>query len=113
MERSENLIRPSGIHRDYGILIGLGEHIKQGEGLAEASIMDLAPTILYRSGIPVPSDMDGRVLFEFFEKDFADKNLIRQAPVNSEIISENKTVTYSGNESKSIEDRLRGLGYID
>ena len=41
MERSENLIRPSGIHRDYGILIGLGEHIKQGEGLAEASIMDL------------------------------------------------------------------------
>ncbi len=113
MERSENLIRPSGIHRDYGILIGLGEHIKQGEGLAEASIMDLAPTILYRLGIPVPSDMDGRVLFEFFEKDFADKNLIRQTPANSEIISEDKTVVYSGNESKSIEERLRGLGYID
>jgi len=113
LERSENLIRPSGIHRDYGILIGLGEHIKHGEGLSEASIMDLAPTILYRSGIPVPSDMDGRVLFEFFEKDFADKNLIRQTLVNSEIISENKTVTYSGNESKSIEERLRGLGYID
>jgi len=48
-----------------------------------------------------------------FEKDFADKNLIRQTLVNSEIISENKTVTYSGNESKSIEERLRGLGYID
>jgi len=113
LERSENLIRPSGIHRDHGILISFGKHIKNEKGLPEASIMDLAPTILYRSGIPVPSDMDGRVLFEFFEKDFADKNLIRQTPVNSEIISENKTVTYSGNESKSIEERLRGLGYID
>ncbi len=113
LERSENLIRPSGIHRDHGILISFGKHIKNEKGLPETSIMDLAPTILYRSGIPVPSDMDGRVLFEFFEKDFADKNLIRQTPVNSEIISENKTVTYSGNESKSIEERLRGLGYID
>ena len=113
LERSENLIRPSGIHRDHGILISFGKHIKNEKGLPETSIMDLARTILYRSGIPVPSDMDGRVLFEFFEKDFADKNLIRQTPVNSEIISENKTVTYSGNESKSIEERLRGLGYID
>ena len=74
MEKSENLIRPSGIHRDYGILIGLGAHIKQGEALSEASIMDLAPTILYRSGIPAPSDMDGRVCLSF-EKDFADKTV--------------------------------------
>ena len=50
-----------------GIFIAYGPDIKKGERLKKISILDLAPTILHLMGIPIPDDMDGRVLTEIFE----------------------------------------------
>lgn len=113
LEKSEYLTRPSGIHRDYGILIGIGNHIKRGGFLKEANIIDVAPTILYRLGVPIPSDMDGRVLFEIFEDGFVNNTPFMQKEVSSEILQGDVAATYTDEESKNIEERLRGLGYID
>jgi len=52
-----------------GILIVHGPHIKPGKWLPDASIMDVAPTILHTLGLSVPADMDGRVLSEIFAED--------------------------------------------
>tara|TARA_Y100000310_G_scaffold338215_1_gene427251 strand:- start:802 stop:1605 length:804 start_codon:yes stop_codon:yes gene_type:complete len=38
------------------------------EGLQRASILDLMPTILHLFGCKIPTDIDGRVLSEFFKK---------------------------------------------
>ena len=35
--------------------------------------MDIAPTILYLLGIPIPSYLDGRVLTEAFKEDYCNK----------------------------------------
>jgi predicted AlkP superfamily phosphohydrolase/phosphomutase len=53
-----------------GFLLVVGDGIKPGVILREASVLDLAPTILYVMGLPVARDMEGRVLTELFEESF-------------------------------------------
>ena len=52
-----------------GIFIAYGKDIKDtGEYIGEIQIYDIAPTILHMYGIPIPEDMDGRVLKEIFRE---------------------------------------------
>jgi hypothetical protein len=45
--------------------------VKAGGLLHSASVLDVAPTILYLMGLPVARDMEGRVLTEIVEEEFA------------------------------------------
>lgn len=56
-------------HTLYGIFIANGPSIKSNHRTSNAKIYDLAPTILHIFGLPIPNDMDGRVLTEIFEPD--------------------------------------------
>jgi predicted AlkP superfamily phosphohydrolase/phosphomutase len=58
----------SGIHKKEGIFMAYGPDIKQGVETEGAKIYDVAPTILHILGLPVPDDMDGRVLMEIFRE---------------------------------------------
>jgi predicted AlkP superfamily phosphohydrolase/phosphomutase len=49
-----------------GIFIAYGNSIKKGAETEKARIYDIAPTILHAFGLPIPKDMDGRVLKEIF-----------------------------------------------
>jgi len=52
-----------------GIFIAYGPNIKDGgEYIGEIQLYDIAPTILHMYGIPIPEDMDGRVLKEIFRE---------------------------------------------
>ncbi len=99
-----------GHHRPEGIVILAGEGIKRGVKLEGANIMDLAPTILYSMGAPVPSDMDGRVLTEAFSPRFLSKVEVQY----SEELSDRPTGEddYSSADEEEIRERLRGLGYV-
>lgn len=59
----------SGIHKKEGIFIAYGSDISRGATVEGAKIYDIAPTILHMFGLPVPADMDGRVLTEIFRED--------------------------------------------
>ncbi|MFC1970286.1 alkaline phosphatase family protein [Chloroflexota bacterium] len=52
-----------------GILLAHGPHIKTGERIEGAHLIDIAPTVLHMMGLPVPQDMDGRVLKELFKEE--------------------------------------------
>ncbi len=58
-----------GEHRLNGIFLAYGKGIKKGYKIKGAKIYDIAPTILHIFGLPIPNDMDGRVLMEIFEPD--------------------------------------------
>jgi len=58
-----------GNHRLNGIFLAYGPGIKKGQKIEGAKIYDIAPTILHIFGLPIPNDMDGRVLMEIFEDD--------------------------------------------
>ena len=63
----------SGTHAGApdGFFIAVGDGVKPGAAPYEASILDVAPTILYLMGLPVARDMEGRVLTEILDDEFA------------------------------------------
>ena len=67
----------TGAHRPHGFLVAAGKHIRQGRAQEEGNIMDIAPTILYLMGQPIPRDMDGKVLLDIIDKPFQAKNPVR------------------------------------
>jgi predicted AlkP superfamily phosphohydrolase/phosphomutase len=57
----------SGAHRENGMLFLWGGGVKRGIDLGKVRIYDIAPSMLYLMGLPVPDDMDGKVLGHAFE----------------------------------------------
>jgi len=57
----------SGEHRMNGVFIFKGPKVKRNYFIERPSIMDIAPTLMQLFKIPIPENMDGRVLREIFE----------------------------------------------
>lgn len=100
-----------GRHRPLGIFVAAGPHIRQGVQLDGASIVDVAPTVLYGMGLPVPEDMDGRPLLEIFTCEYRAANPVRTAPPVASDGVESRP-GYDAEEAEEMERRLRGLGYV-
>ncbi|OGO12121.1 MAG: hypothetical protein A2Y53_02030 [Chloroflexi bacterium RBG_16_47_49] len=98
----------SATHRMNGICLAYGQPV-QSALLNGAKLEDLAPTILYLMGLPIPAQMDGRLLMEAFS---SDANL----PPPEYIASfESKPSTSEGLSSEDeaiLRERLRDLGYV-
>jgi arylsulfatase A-like enzyme len=71
-----------------------------------ARILDLAPTILHMMGLPVPDDMDGRVLTEALST----SHPVEHRPASPE--GGDAAAGLSAEETTEVEDRLRALGYL-
>ncbi len=96
----------SGCHRRHGVLIAWGEGIRPGETVEGARIMDLAPTILHLMGLPVPEDMDGRVLTSLISVERPvehERDGAREAGAEEDLSPE---------DTAEVEERLRSLGYL-
>jgi hypothetical protein len=52
-----------------GLLLLVGNGVKPGL-IAEARLVDVAPTLLYALGMPIADDLDGRVLTDAFSEEF-------------------------------------------
>ena len=101
-----------GTHRLHGILIGRGPVLAAGAEIENARLIDLAPTILYLLGVPVPEDMDGKVLTGMFRSDFLAAHPC-QAGDASGVSERYSTTGYTEAESAQVEERLRALGYLE
>jgi predicted AlkP superfamily phosphohydrolase/phosphomutase len=100
-----------GRHRPTGVFLAAGPGIRHGGRIQGAQIVDVAPTVLYALGLPIPEDMDGRPLLEIFDQDYQEAHPVRYAP--SEAIEEIAAGTrYDQEEAAEMERRLRGLGYV-
>jgi predicted AlkP superfamily phosphohydrolase/phosphomutase len=64
-------------HTPDGFMIAAGAHIERDAVVTAANVLDLAPTILYLMGNPVPCDLDGRVLLEIIDPTFKAHNQLR------------------------------------
>ena len=110
---------PSGHHvhtliSQKGILIMKGKTIKQGKKLKEPRILDLAPTILYLMGLPVPGEMEGRVLCEAIRPEHLDANPVILGQTKGDSITQvhRQKITLSEEEETEVKDQLRNLGYL-
>jgi predicted AlkP superfamily phosphohydrolase/phosphomutase len=108
----DDLRRLSGAHRMDGVLIAHGPAIRRGEGDGGARIVDLAPTILYALGVPVPSRMDGRVLVDLFEPGYVADHPVERVAWRGEGVEVEES-GLSEEEESVIREKLRRLGYIE
>jgi predicted AlkP superfamily phosphohydrolase/phosphomutase len=102
-----------GGHRSEGIWMIMGPGIKKIE--LGADIVDLMPTILRIFDVPIPNDLDGRVLSEVFQEEKAVKAVRehkRSVPQEQPPDSDHVPTTLSAAEEEEIADRLRRLGYL-
>lgn len=79
---SKSLVGPSpksfsGHHRINGIVIINGPQIKKRAEILNSRIVDLVPTILYLMGIPIPNDIDGKILTDAITSEFLTENPIK------------------------------------
>jgi predicted AlkP superfamily phosphohydrolase/phosphomutase len=112
LEQSESNTRANARHLPNGILLMRGKGIRPGRKIDGAQIMDLAPTILYTMGLPVPTDMDGKVLESAYQESVL---LEKPISVDSVELSEPavQDMVYSPEEEEAIRQRLGDLGYLE
>jgi predicted AlkP superfamily phosphohydrolase/phosphomutase len=100
-----------GRHHPAGVFLVTGPGIRQSAVLDGARLIDVAPTILYTFGLPVPEDMDGRVLTEVFTPAHLAANPVRQGPPS---MAPPAVERYTDQQTDAvIAERLRALGYLD
>ncbi len=97
-----------GNHRHNGVLMIQANGLKRPAANFRPNLIDIVPTVLYLLGLPVPSDMDGRVLEELFTG---------LPPVSYEQVDNatalQTSTEYTDQEAELIEQRLKGLGYVE
>ena len=98
----------SGNHKPNGIFLGHGPSFSEKTWVDTPNIIDIAPTLLALLGLPIPDDVDGRVLRESFRDSVNPKVLWKEAKAFEAASGS----AFSSAEKAEIEERLRGLGYL-
>jgi predicted AlkP superfamily phosphohydrolase/phosphomutase len=106
----------AGSHRLHGVFMMAGGPARAGHVFFGARIIDVAPTVLYLMGLPIPHDMDGVPLVDALDPDF-----VASRPPHHEtngggagkpMESPAETV-FTEDEARLIEERLKSMGYIE
>lgn len=98
-----------GFHAPFGVYAARGPGIRAGGEVSGASVLDVAPTILYALGEGVPLDMDGKVAVSSFTADWLRAHPMHYLETDTSMIPEAATETEVSDE---MLERLRSLGYV-
>jgi predicted AlkP superfamily phosphohydrolase/phosphomutase len=102
-----------GRHHSLGLFAAVGANVIPGTTI-QARIVDVAPTMLYAAGLPVPAGLDGRVLQEIFTPQFRGTHAVHYEDVeHSHPQNDDPAPSYSAEEEAEMQRRLRALGYLD
>jgi predicted AlkP superfamily phosphohydrolase/phosphomutase len=101
-----------GSHRHEGIFALAGPSATAGER-GFAGIADIAPTILYLLGMPIPGDLEGRIIAEAIDPSLLDGKPPEYVESGKLDLARTERSTYSESEAEEVEARLRGLGYLE
>ncbi len=100
-----------GRHRASGIFVAAGPDICPGVRLEGARIVDVAPTVLYALGLPIPKDVDGHPLLEIFTDETRALQPVEYASPQRHG-SRGEEPAYDEDDLDEMERRLQGLGYV-
>jgi tetratricopeptide (TPR) repeat protein len=103
-------------HRKYGVVVLHGPPFRRRHELAEASVLDIAPTVLALFGLPVAEDMDGRPILDAFAPAFLEAHPIAWVPtyegtrVAAAGLAPQPSADPEGD--RELRQRLESLGYL-
>jgi predicted AlkP superfamily phosphohydrolase/phosphomutase len=104
----------SGDHRLNGILIAAGNGVKKTAAVSGACLIDIAPTVLCMMGLPIPEEMDGKVVTGLFEDSFLSEHPVTRATSRTGMGPDKdfEPPDYSKEDEEQIRKRLEDLGYL-
>ena len=108
---SPPVVNHTGNHRLDGIFIARGPDFAEGETVDGARLIDLAPTILYGCGVPLPIETDGQVLVSTYKLEFSRAHRIERDALGV-APGEKGGADLSDEEAAQVRQRLRALGYL-
>jgi type IV pilus biogenesis/stability protein PilW len=98
-------------HRRFGVLVLSGAHVRAPGRLDEASVYDIAPTVLALFGQPVPQSWPGRVLADALDPTFLTANPVRfrlDDPKREDLRAE----ALDDPAAADLLEKLESLGYV-
>jgi len=98
-------------HRRFGVLILSGAHTRSGMRIEEASVYDIAPTVLALFGQPIPRSWPGRTLGGALEESFLDEYPVRYRlddPARADLVAEDLVDPAAAD----LLAKLQSLGYV-
>jgi predicted AlkP superfamily phosphohydrolase/phosphomutase len=101
-----------GSHRHEGIIVLSGPSANSGARVS-ASIEDVAPTMLYLLGEPVPAELEGRVLTEAIAPAVLDARMPVYVDDSEPGVGVGAARPYDEAGVAQVEERLRDLGYLE
>jgi predicted AlkP superfamily phosphohydrolase/phosphomutase len=101
----------AGTHRPKGVMFAAGPAFKKSARISPQSILSITPAILYTLGLPIPSDLEGRVPTEAFEE----SGLLAAPPELGlpSALPSGEATALAAAEASLITERLKALGYIE
>lgn len=117
VESHLHAMRP-GEHRQDGIFIAAGPAVLPLGELPNLDLLDVPPTALYAMDVPVASSFDGRVMEQIFDATYVRAHAIAVQDYSAAVsgFRANRALAgtgYSLDDEVAVEDRLRGLGYLE
>jgi Flp pilus assembly protein TadD/arylsulfatase A-like enzyme len=99
-------------HRRFGLFVISGPGVKRGGRMDQASIYDIAPTILALFHQPVPRSWPGRVLGAVFEPGVFARSPVRFRPDDPVRRGGGGPELADAQESRELREKLQSLGYL-
>jgi len=100
----------SGSHTADGILVAAGGPFRRGVTLEAPSLADVLPTAVHLLGVPLPDDLDGRVLEEALEPAWVAAHPVQRT---SGADGSAGRVELSSDDEGEMRKFLQGLGYVE
>ena len=99
-------------HRRFGLFVMSGPSVRQGIRLEEASVYDIAPTILALFHQPVPRSWPGRVLGTALTPDWLASNRVSFIAADPVRRASSESPPDDDRESRELREKLQSLGYL-
>lgn len=106
------LTKLSGVHRMNGILFAQGPHIRWNSEIERGALLNVAPTILYTLGLPIPLDMDGKPILTIFDETYTNECNATYTHERKHADVASDEYGYSEEEEESVRAKLEALGYL-
>lgn len=104
---------PIGTHHPDGVFMAFGPGIESGKQLGRRNITDVASTLLYSLGLPVPSDFEGVVAPAMFTAAHKDAHPIVVGAATVGGGDDAHAEGMSEDEKAKIMEQLQMLGYME